>query len=1379
MANPFDQFDAPVAPTVPAPNPFDQFDGGPASAPTQPVANPFDKFDVKKATKEVAASLVAKLVARTAMRPPASLAELGQQLISPVKALPSAPQVPSIPELGIGNPAFAAGLYNVIKPYVEMAESPVGLASIPLGGIGGPIAARIAGLAGVGFGAPMTAQGIQEIPQTYKTLINPDTTLQQGIEAGGGNLTKLILGPLMAAKGGEAALGFTPKPAMPTLAPKPEVDVLKQSGEIAKTVQELEHQKELDYLESQAAASKARAEAESKAEMDALKLRGAALKQSLNIGQQAEKAATIPAMPTLGQPKPPTLTTIVGMLAKSESSSPYETQLRLNQVNPVPDLSAVTTPSKQAASEVAAPPAMPKLAGGVSSPPMKYTPNPEIEAARATQDAAKLTETKAVLEKPGTRSEYSVMRFTKSDGSPATMIGVEVFDGKTGEHLLSSSKENIESAGGEVPKVPKWLPANQPGERYTLDQIKAAIEKGKPNADQIEKPVGVPRNPPPRPAPQVAAGEPGELPVVPGPQGEGGGGAPAPPVPPESVMPPSAEAKFLQDTAGLPKAKPISQPPSATLGIVPPGTAAISEAGRAMIARIKETINEIRDIPRLTPFKKVTNEWFGARQQSSLAVRELTQRIEDAVPDKVAREGVIDYIQAGGDPAILRMWRDVSSNAARKAGYDRALQLTPAELKVADSARQFYTDKLAEGQKWGVLDEGLENYVNQIWKRPFVQGGGGSEFGGKMTNMFKFAKQRIFGSYFEGERSGLTPENKDIAATMAIYDDSLNKVIASKKYIKNLTTLKASDGRLLAGPVGSARVINEGIPKADDPLLIYPNARSEATADYRIVNNAALSKWKWVASEDGHPVLLNGSLGLHPEIYHHVKNILTRSAVREWYDEPGGPMAALAKSAIKTIDVLGQGTKRTMLGFLSPFHQVQLATHAILGHQVNPFWGLPDLEAASPDLIRGVNHGLALAGDNEAMSYFMEGLGGNKNIMWKIPFVGKWAQDYSTFLFHQYIPRLKLETYLHIEDRNMTRYADDIKTGKVTPDDVSYLSAQQTNAAYGHLNYTDMGRNPTLQHVLQGVLLAPDFLEARGRFAGQAARGIVSTAGREQLAALATLAATFWITARIGNKLTDDDYHWTDHPFELKVGNRWYSMRSVPEDTYNLFRDTRQFTYSRLSPIVGRGTIEMLTGRNYRGEKTPALEEAKELATRWIPIGLAALPGARELTATGHTNPVKWWEQFLGTVGLRVKRASPEYDAYNLADQWRKAQGLPENTGTYPESQYAPLKYALQDNDLTAAQSEWNKLIQATPALPGHVSPSIRLQTGFRQSVFHPWTGNATDEVNFINSLPPADKAKVQEANQLRAEVYRRFQALKIPVSSTSRPTIPAMPSLR
>ncbi len=788
---------------------------------------------------------------------------------------------------------------------------------------------------------------------------------------------------------------------------------------------------------------------------------------------------------------------------------------------------------------------------------------------------------------------------------------------------------------------------------------------------------------------------------------------------------------------------------------VAPGTAHIGQAIQRASGALsdltdaaKRVVKEVRDVPEFTPFKQSINEWAGSRELNSMAVREMAEKIQKEVPERQAREAVTNYIQADGNTELLKYWRDNTTKAKLKDAYNRALNLTPEQKAVADNIREFYADKLDQAQQWGIIDEGIPNYVNQIWKEQLIgTPPQTSPFGGRLAQSFRSAKARTFENFFEGEQAGFKPATKDISELTAVYADGLNKAIATRKLIKDLTKKTASDGRPLAAPIGSAAVLDEGNPQTD-PLFVKPNAKGDFS-DYRPLDNPALYKWKWVGESDGNPVFLQGQLGLHPEIYQHMKDMLGRSAIREWYDKPGGAMKGVLKGAVKGVDQAGSVFKAMSLGFLSPFHQVQEATHAI-GHKINPFTNLPDLQATDPVIQRAVTHGLTLAGERDAVQHFGEGLGegGHNNPLYKLPVVGKWAQDYSTWLFRDYIPQLKLKTFQAIEERNTARYAEELKSGKVTKDQISYLSALQTNNAYGHLNYSDIGRNPTMQHILQLTLLAPDFLEARGRFTGQAAQGLVSKVGREQLAAMATLAATFYVTARVLNKTLDDDYHW-NHPFSVIHGDREYAMRSVPEDIYRLFKDSRAFINNRLSPLVGRGALEFVTGRNWRGEKVGYTQEFHDLATRWIPINLQGTPGAKLLAGSEKNSPISAWEQFVSSAGLQIKRVSPINDIYQLAADWKDATGKPKDTGTYPVSKYQQLRYALEDGNQDKARAEFQKLIKDTPP--------AKIVQGFHQSLLRPFTGSTVDEVNFIKSLGPKDQQAVKNAYALRGTMWTDF----------------------
>lgn len=819
----------------------------------------------------------------------------------------------------------------------------------------------------------------------------------------------------------------------------------------------------------------------------------------------------------------------------------------------------------------------------------------------------------------------------------------------------------------------------------------------------------------------------------------------------------SDPAKALASLADAIKAEPAGEAPSAF-------DAAVSEARKTGIAapmpdwlrptaaRIREIGAEIASLPKFTAFKQALNRWVGRGQIASLEIRQTARQIQRAVPDRVARDGITAWLQAAGDRPTLEHWAKTSTNLAYKRGYEAALKLTPEQIRVAEHLRDFYEKMLVELQAHGLVDHGVENYVSQIWQKESpVTGKDVNPVGPKLVTDLKHAKERTFGSYFEGEMLGYKPVTKDISKLVALYANSVSKVLATREFIKELTTKKASDGRPLAAPFGNRALTTAA---EGEPVYIKPLAKDGDTLDYRTIEGQpALTKWKWIGEHNGADAYLEGQLGLHPEIFTHVRNALGRSVIREWYGERSGPLMQTVKDTVRLIDKIGQVTKGTMLGFFSPFHVVQEGTHAI-GHKINPFSHLPDLDPAAPLVRNAVEHGLMLAGDGEAMRQFKDAI--DANLTNHIPVIGEYAQKFTEWMFHDYIPQLKLKTYEAIRERNAERYKDELAAKTTTHGEIDYLSAQQTNAAYGHLNYADLNRNPTLQHIAQVLLLAPDFLEARGRFAGQAFKGVASKAGREQLVALATLALTQWGTARIMNKLLDDDWH-NDSPFDVVAGNRRYTMRSVPEDMFKLVADPRRFAMGRISPLIGRGIFQLGTGKNWRGEKVDYSDTFKELATAWVPIALRATPLGRELTFTDKANPISPWEQFLGSVGIHISRNSPIAKAHELATEWNKAlpEGDPakrkEDKGVYPVSKYQALRYALEDGDADRAAEALTKLREGG---------AKKIGEGFHESLFNPWTDSRVRDAKFKAALAPEELALVEHAEAMRQAIWQRFNLL-------------------
>jgi hypothetical protein len=444
-----------------------------------------------------------------------------------------------------------------------------------------------------------------------------------------------------------------------------------------------------------------------------------------------------------------------------------------------------------------------------------------------------------------------------------------------------------------------------------------------------------------------------------------------------------------------------------------------------------------------------------------------------------------------------------------------------------------------------------------------------------------------------------------------------------------------------------------------------------------------------------------------------------------------------------------------MFGLLAPFHQVQEGTHAI-GHLVNPFFGIPKIDLRDARQFDAANHGLMLLPDRASAQSYLEGVGTKSSFtsrgIRKLGKPGEAMADvidgYQDYLFHQYIPGLKLKTYEAMLERNTKLYAAELKSGEMTPADVKITSAEQANAAYGHLNYALLDRNPTIQHFVQLAALAPDFLEARLRFAGQGVKGISSKVGHEQMKAIAILAAAQAGTAVVLSSLLGVPYD-PEHPFEVIYKGRRYAMRSVPEDAFALMKDTRRFIYSRVNPLIVKGGVQLATGLNYRGEQTTSLETVAELLAGYIPITARSLPGVRSLTQTSRNNSVTPLQELAGSLGLRISRYSPISETYKLAGEWMEEQKMPPDRGSYPVSKYQQLRYALEDGDLERARGEYDELLK--------IMRADKIESGFKSSILHPFTGTQDSDLKFRNSLKPSDRAKYDLALRTRANILQSF----------------------
>lgn len=777
--------------------------------------------------------------------------------------------------------------------------------------------------------------------------------------------------------------------------------------------------------------------------------------------------------------------------------------------------------------------------------------------------------------------------------------------------------------------------------------------------------------------------------------------------------------------------------------------------------------------PAWTDFKDATGKFQAAEQFADHAMNEFADEIKRVVPDKAKREAMTNWVEADGSDATLKSransLRDLAKNVARwkdkqsipapwmetvskvvmnaeatgksladvakkldsmAKGYDLARELSPDEKKLSGHIREYLDTQLDNAIKSGLISHSFwQNYITHIYEGDTRGIQALINFGELAPNP-AFIKKRVFATYFEGEMFGMMPRDKDIGYLTAAYHDAFTKALASRAYIGSLLEGKASDGRPLAilGSRGRWVQLNP-----DQMVSIQEQRkRPDSLGDYRTVDHPALRNWNWELTdkdaEEVSPKLfddpekalaIQGDLMLHPEIAGKVANILGKSAIAA---------NAVGKAALKVSTTL----KQSLLSF-SGFHQTQEGLHA-MEHKILPA-KMPDLDFDNPTQRALVEHGLVVA-NFDGQSAFSEGVSGTE-LTQHIPLIGNLLHSYQDYLFRSYIPRLKMAMATHALQRNRMRYR-----GKLNDDQILEMTANQANAAFGGLNYKMMGRNKTFQDLLRLVLLAPDFLEARARFAAQATKPF----GQEQRSALLRGALIFYAIARILNAILNDGDMKLEPSMAFSVNYKGHrvGLRTVQGDILRLATDPRSFAFNRLNPMTTRPAVEFITGRDQFGRQKDITSQGKDYLKSAVPI-----------PAQGYLNNMDttWPESIANALGLETGKYRSPAEEEAFRQHLQNIPDKPEDEDKIAESrQNKKLEDKLRDGRMTSAEL-WDMVGPGKPLTPKQAGDITK------RSANQPIV-NYAKNLSIEQMIPVFEKANVAERDLLRPELYKKSAEL-------------------
>lgn len=779
-----------------------------------------------------------------------------------------------------------------------------------------------------------------------------------------------------------------------------------------------------------------------------------------------------------------------------------------------------------------------------------------------------------------------------------------------------------------------------------------------------------------------------------------------------------------------------------------------------------------------TPFTRWLGNWNASRQIADGAGMELSKALVRAVPDKARREAIYNWAAAGGDETTLKRWINEAPDDV-KEGYRDALTLSQHEKNIGKAVREGYDQWLARARDLGMLDEGVTDYMKRIvTKRPEVgeeKVRGLFRTGNRLNTSFPEARKRFWDAMVDAEKTGVR-YNKDLGTTTFSYARSFSHAAVDRAAVAQLFDTLTEDGRpmvivegqgirvgeegntaLLVTPYGVRRFPGQAA-EAKRLLAAHPEwseakansiARDKIRQEYvKLDGVRALRDWQWVENlDDGTAVMVRGEAMVHKSVAPMLKQKFARERI-DWLDQ----------FVVRPIAKV-KGSKLSLSIFHDVHERVNAAGHLVNSANVRPLSELMQ----NKDLRYGMQNGLQLFNGRADAAMFGEAMAGQGWIE-SVPGIGKWMGAYKDLLFEDQIPRYKAEMYLKALERNRRRYGDpkwyQRKGTQLNEEQLATITAKEANATFGEQNYRQMvGRisgDPVFWQFMQGIFLAPDFGISKLQHIGQA----FTPYGGEQRMALATVAAMLYTGARFLNQLLDNDPHFEpEHAFAVVVGDRTYSIRSLPGDLQHLWSSPATYAYHRMS-FATQIALESLTKRDLYGRPVGWSDVVKDLLLTPVPITLTA--AAEKILPWGKESRYDMKDMAFNALGLSVNIYKDEAVIKKMARDWKMQQPelraqIERNQGAvYPPNKYDNLRNALANDDFNTARIEYQNLLAE-----GGKMTRMYLNTAMKKWSEAPLaTGTKKLEPAFLKTLNARQRERYDSAREERRRVYRNFQLM-------------------
>lgn len=573
----------------------------------------------------------------------------------------------------------------------------------------------------------------------------------------------------------------------------------------------------------------------------------------------------------------------------------------------------------------------------------------------------------------------------------------------------------------------------------------------------------------------------------------------------------------------------------------------------------------------------IRTEISGVRNKQIVTGTNFAKQLEKTITP-VENKAIKWYNEAKGNVATLQTWLSDKSpqlDPYRKEITD-AINLSDKGKQVAGQIQQYYTQAGQSGKRLGIINDVIDNYNNRIYKPEPPKNFISTDAMGGLKTSSRHALQRTYNTIYDAVKGGKQLADTTATDNMALHNEEMAHVGATRQMT---STMKKSG-------IGG-----------------YYNS------------NTAPEGWKPVGNLQNKVPFVDkaGEAHIASQQFYAPEGIAKglASIVEPNFAKRIGTIRALSRyqGLVKTVDLS-----------YSLFHHLTLTAQMLYQGNIRAVTHLPEiiksldspaLDAVEQDFVRhsGITSRINFSQD------IMRNLSKGDDLVAKavrLPGAKQFlavAEKNAEFLFG------KMQRYLKVTDYQ----------GKVTgwiskhPEatdrmliDAKRGFAKEINAAYGGLNWEQMGVSKAQQTILRLVLLAPDWTIsnfALGKYALQG--GTAGMAARSHLAtaAFGSLAATEALNKTLTGHFTNENK--PGHQFEVEISpNVYVSLfrggigdmlklgSNITDESIKtgsiitgIPKGTARFATGKESPFFRTGTIG-LTGQDYSGRsiysgKTP------------------------------------------------------------------------------------------------------------------------------------------------------------------------------------------------